>query len=95
MRLRRSARVEKSLVSASGARRARSPSATASAVATTRSSGHSTSRFTRWRPNTTNTPTSRATSSRSSTKVRCGASTFTTSMVATPTRSAAAARNER
>src|SRR6266511_968456 len=49
-RLSRSARVAKSRVSASGARAARSPSATASAVSITRVSGRSTSRVTSDRP---------------------------------------------
>src|SRR5712692_810262 len=91
MRFKRAASVAKSRVSSSGARRARSPAATASAVATTRSSGHSTSRFTSWRPKTTNTPTSSTTRRMTRAKVRCGATVPATRIVTTPTSSAAGA----
>ena len=95
MRFSRAARVAKSLVSPSGARAFKSPSATASAVDMRCLSGRSTSRVTRWRPNTTNTPTSSATSAITNQNSSPEAIGPATAVVATPTSSAAAAKKDR
>ena len=67
----------------------------ADAVAVSSPRGRSTSRVTRWRPKTTKTPTSSATSAIIIQNSSPGASVPATCVVATPTSRAAAAKKER